>query len=420
MMYSRKYLQFNDLVFDNYDMLKTSDNTSNTFKWTTTEYGYRHGSYLPVKDDYGLLRESSVSLTISLEMRKMGCDLREHYHDLVTQQLARTGYLWAIQDGKLIYTLAAVSGYDEITTTSSDKLEIDVSFMLPEGIWHIADPTSTFLKEYDISEVIDYYGFENHTVGTLPDIKYPTRMLTLELEDGTVKDYDVMINTGSTLLPLSSVPLVFELPSGIREYNVYVADEPSSWYDIVPFVINGTETYNLCVLKENSQAPVQRHYGDLYDVEPSQALAYIEDINVFYRKCSSTYFIIRDCDSAVSFFGMRRYDKLTAQNGIIGERLYINTNLPTRDYKMVLMGKMDDITISINGNTNIIKGKYSKLEILGNGQALGDDKLLPIEKWTVPTGEDYGFSFVPQLNRIVITGFTENGTAYIMADGITI
>ena len=43
MNYRRKYLQFNDLVIDNYDMLAASNHTVD-FKVTEEEYSFGHGS----------------------------------------------------------------------------------------------------------------------------------------------------------------------------------------------------------------------------------------------------------------------------------------------------------------------------------------------------------------------------------------
>lgn len=422
MIYARKYLQFNDLVFDNFDMLKTSDNTSNTFKYTTVEYGYRHGSYLPLFKNYSLLKESSVSLTIFLNMKKVVPEQRTFYHDLVTQQLTRAGYLWAIQDGKLIYTPAIVSGYDEVTTNKEEQLEIDVSFTLPEGVWHMADPTNTFLKTYDVTDVLEYYGFEQHTRGNLPDDKYSTRALQIELADGTIRNYNVLINTGGQL-PLQSKKLTVTTSNGVLTYDVYVASKSDTWYDIIPFKLTSGTTskvYNICVLKGESGKIPYNQPKDLYDVEATEALAYTNDIEAFYHSCAGTYFIVRDCEKAETYFGYSRYDKLTAKNGIVADTLYVNTNLPTRDYEMVLTGKMTDVTISINGNINTIKGTYENLRILGNGQAIGDDRAIPIEKWIVPNGSTYGFEFVPQSNRVAVTGFTGAGNIYILANGITI
>lgn len=158
MQFARKYIQFNDLVIDNYDMLQNAD-LSGGFKTETQEYSFGHGSYAPFSP-YQYSREQTVSMSLKFNTKKLSCEQREYYKDFVTLNLSKPGMLWAIQGNQLIWTIAFVSDFGEAYTgIELNTFNIDVDFVLPEGVWHKADPRKTFLKPYDPCNVLECEDF---------------------------------------------------------------------------------------------------------------------------------------------------------------------------------------------------------------------------------------------------------------------
>ena len=153
----RHYLQYNELVFDEYDMISESDHTV-SFKESAMEYSFKHGDYSPTKGRM-LLASGSVSMTLQLRMKKLPCDVRPYYRRFVIGQLTKPGRLWAIQDGTLVWAWAKIQNYSE--TTIGTFIEVDVSFALPEGVWHKSSHLRTFLVPYDKCSFMDCLNFKD-------------------------------------------------------------------------------------------------------------------------------------------------------------------------------------------------------------------------------------------------------------------
>lgn len=160
MIYTRKYIQFNDLVFDEFDMIREVDNSSTTFKVNSTEYSYSRGSYVAFKSGYLNPQETEISMTIRLNMNKLPCEMREFYSSFVIEQLNQPGKLWAIKNNTLVWAYAYVSSYSEIQDSPKDTLELDVDFVLYEGVWHKANRYKTFLTPFDICTFMDCLGYK--------------------------------------------------------------------------------------------------------------------------------------------------------------------------------------------------------------------------------------------------------------------
>ena len=177
MIYKRHYVQFNDLVFDDYDMVDESD-TSVSFKSNTHDYTFRHGSYAPLKHKNMQAESGSVSLTLRLQMRKLPCDVRRFYPQFAVTQLTTAGKLWAVQNNTLIWAFAYITDYTSVVDAKKDELKVDVDFAIPEGVWHKADKQRTFLTPYDKCLFMDCYGYKDlspckseccHCATTVPD-----------------------------------------------------------------------------------------------------------------------------------------------------------------------------------------------------------------------------------------------------------
>lgn len=168
--YYRHYIQFRDLVFDAIGLIEEED-VDVSFKLRSTEYSFTHGSYVPLKRKYALVRAGSVSMTVTFKMRKLPCEDRPHFLQFVKSELTQPGKLWAIEDNRLIWTQAIPSAYHSQVNARKDEFEIDIDFVLPEGIWHKPDKLRTFLVPYDVCEFMECYDFKDYNPchGTSPD-----------------------------------------------------------------------------------------------------------------------------------------------------------------------------------------------------------------------------------------------------------
>lgn len=160
MIYERRYVQFNDLVFDGADMISDWDGEI-SFKGSSTEYSYTHGSYRPFKRNYLFVAEANVSMTITLNMRKIPCDQRRYYIRFVNEELSKPGKLWSIKNDTLLWAVAAADSISENFSSSQDKLVYNVNFVIPGGIWYKADGRKTFLVPYNVCDLMDCKGYKD-------------------------------------------------------------------------------------------------------------------------------------------------------------------------------------------------------------------------------------------------------------------
>ena len=160
MIYRRHYLQFNDLVFGEYDLIDENDYDV-SFKSSTTEYGgRRHGSYMPMKGGL-VLKEGRVALALTFEMKRLPCDAREHYIDFIKQQINVPGKLWAVENNTLIWAYAQLDGYSPSVRSRRDTLSAVLDFTIPEGVWHKADKLKTFVLPYNPCDFMYCFKYED-------------------------------------------------------------------------------------------------------------------------------------------------------------------------------------------------------------------------------------------------------------------
>lgn len=159
MIYGRKYIQYNDLVLDMFEAVNEAS-VSVGFKTTSQPYSYKHGSYSPLKKSYSLASEQSLSLQLRFSLKKLPCELRQFYHSFIVEQLTTAGKLWAVQGNELLWAYAVLSSFAEEPSRKKDVIEFAADFLLPEGIWHKADPQKTFLKPFDICRFLDCYDYK--------------------------------------------------------------------------------------------------------------------------------------------------------------------------------------------------------------------------------------------------------------------
>lgn len=159
MIFQKRYLQYNDLVFDGYDMI-SDFNSEVSFKGNSTEYSYGHGSYRPFKNKYLFVRERQVNMTITLKLKKLPCEYREYYIQFAKEELAKPGILWAIENGELLWAVATTENISEVINNRQDEYEIDVNFIIPGGVWHKADKQKTFLLPYEVCLFMECKGYK--------------------------------------------------------------------------------------------------------------------------------------------------------------------------------------------------------------------------------------------------------------------
>ena len=160
MFQTRKYVQFNELVIDNYDMI-ASANLGGGFKTTTIPFSFTHGSYAPLKGQDQFSREQSLTMTLRLNTKKLTCDQREFYKRYVQQNLIRAGKLWAVEGNQLLWTHAFVRDFGEAYMLDETTVYIDIDLVLYEGIWRKADPRKTFFQPYDVCRFEEIHHFRN-------------------------------------------------------------------------------------------------------------------------------------------------------------------------------------------------------------------------------------------------------------------
>ena len=161
MVYNKKYIQFNNLVFDT--VSRTRDATySASSKLYSSPYSYIHGTYTPFKSTHVLLNSATVSMTLMFNLKDIHCEERPLYLNFVKEELSRHGRLWAVQNHTLLWAWATLSNYREDNTPFKDYYSVDVSFTLYEGVWHKADWLRTFILPYDPCTFSDCFAIEEH------------------------------------------------------------------------------------------------------------------------------------------------------------------------------------------------------------------------------------------------------------------
>lgn len=370
MIHGRRYVQFNNLVIDTYDMVDRTD-TDTSFKYTSHDKTFGHGNYAPFKRDYMFAEEGSVSMTLTLHTKKLPCDERPHYRKMAISELNKQGKLWAVQNGELIWAYAVVTSLGESVSWQRDLIVLNVDFRLPEGIWHKADMQKTFLRPYDVCGFMDCYDFM--TLQPCAEQMKSDGDCCTECSSGKVEEHDAGCDCCYCDTLCKEMALCYNLDALQNAYG---------WCDDWAYQI----TYNC--------QKAQEFFGDAY---------------VGQKFCEKE-----------------------ACSGVIAGILYANTDIPTSSFEITIHGHLYNPAITINDNTNIIKGDYEDengiLTIKSNGEVYWrksdccEDELQPASAWQIPDGNTYGWELKPGNNRLVINTNSCCGRAcaYIGVDGYTL
>lgn len=364
MYYEKRYLQFNNLVFDGYDMISDYDEPIR-YKGSSTDYSYGHGSYFPLKADYLYVSEREVNMTITLKLKKVPCEYREFYARFAEQELQRPGRLWAIKNNEILWAFAIIRNIRPVNHLAQDTVIWDVEFVIPGGVWHKADKLKTFVLPYDVCLFMECKGYKK----------------------------------------------------------------------IDPCEEKEQKTGDCCVDCINDKAIKEANFDDrcfcccVDQICNDMALCYhTKDLQGFYS-CDTPYQLVYDCQKAEMYFGdpylgTKLCTKDNCSN-IIAGRFYSETDIPTQGVSIFIDGVMNNPAITINGNTNVIKGEYEALQINSDGSVYEVteccENLLDPSVWSIPSGMNYGWTIYPQENSIIVDlgACCKKSCVYIQHDAIT-
>lgn len=142
----RKYLQFNNLVFDEYSV---DVDYSSTFRTGVTPYTYINGALPSTVQGTQLVDPQQLALTLRLSAKNVPCNEYHLYRDYILTNILKPGRLWAVEGRKVLWAYAFVSDYGEVYDNDFEQFEISLNFTVYEGFWHIADKRKTFLYPYN-------------------------------------------------------------------------------------------------------------------------------------------------------------------------------------------------------------------------------------------------------------------------------
>ena len=153
----KRLLQFNNLPIPFGEIQEQTYTAS--FKGTSTPYtNHQHGNYYGHLGEYGVLNAAQFDATLSFDFKKIACGDKPRYARFIKRQLARSGKLWAVQNGgEIIWANARVLSVNEsIASVGEDKITLSVTFELIDGYWVYAWKTRTFLAQYCPSRFINF------------------------------------------------------------------------------------------------------------------------------------------------------------------------------------------------------------------------------------------------------------------------
>ncbi len=343
MIYERRYIQFNELVFDSSDMIADYDSEV-SFKGESTEYSYGHGSYRPFKREYPFIRERNVSMTITLHMMKLPCEYRSYYIRFVNEQLAKHGKLWSIKNGELMWAIATVDSISENLSRRQDRLTFNINFVLPEGVWHKADKQKTFLVPWNICTFMECKDYK--TLNPCDDLS--SGDCCTACMDKKAQEYE-----DCSCCCLDELTKDMEL--------CYHLDELSDYYT--------------CFIG----------YQIVYDCEHAEKFSSEEHLG--QKLCTKD-----SCESSV--IAGRIYSETempTEAVTVILKGKMLNPEITINNSTNIIKGEYDG-TLLIYPNGDVYFRQYDDCKC---------DVLLDPSVWSIPQGSEYGWTLYPQNNRVI-------------------
>lgn len=203
----KRLLQFNGLPFA---FAEISDpQYTLTFKGNSQPYtNNAHGSYFPTIGESGVLQAGSFRANFSVDFSKLACEDKIRYARFIKRELARSGKLWAVQNGvEIIWTNARILDISEAVSdpNRTDLFNFSATVELLDGVWRIANTKLTFLCNYCPNRFEDFddkYCNDTYNYYGICDETGTTSCLACELNDYTPPRYQ-----GCDWKPLCYYPL---------------------------------------------------------------------------------------------------------------------------------------------------------------------------------------------------------------------
>lgn len=361
MIYHKQFLQFNDLVFEGASMVSSSG-MSYSIKNSVEDYSYRNGVYIADKTGYSLFDSQRVSLTLRFSAKPLPCEMRMFYRSFIVEQLTKPGKLWAIQNNRLVWAFAYATSIGE-NEDVPDLFSFDVDFLLPEGVWHKADYTKTFLVPHDICTFLNCYEYE--------EVDPCRKMLTGECCFACVKTYDAS--------------------------NCLCCDCNTL-----------TQDMSLCNYKKNVEELFRNLCSSEYLIkyDCAKAQEFFGDDYLGEKICN-----LDTCDGIIAGKFYSDTDIPTQGVTIVISGELHNPHVTINGNTNVIEGDYDGaLIIQPNGDVYFQKECCCAAEIL-------DPSV-----WIKPMGMEYGWTIYPRNNKIIVNTNTCCGTqcVYVQTDAITI
>lgn len=286
-----------------------------------------HGAYLPTLGESGILEPSTFRATISFDFRKIACEEKIRYARFIKRQLLVSGKLWAVQNGvELLWTNAIARDISEAQGDRAirDMFTISVTFELPDGYWRMAKTTRTFLCEYCPNRYEDF------------DPNFCQDQY----------DYNGVCGASN-----SCAPCVVGLSSPVTE-------EACDWRPLCEFPL-----YNPRRVQQKS---------------PTNPKLYIDKIipsryGMFGVQCSNQWYIDYSCQKEQEYFCHddgwgRKFRIPTAEANTTYTFSYCSqTDLPTTQVKVRLVGKFENPEVIINGDSMKFSQNVDGILVFGFG-----------------------------------------------------
>lgn len=379
----KRLLQFNSLPFSFGELEEQSYTT--TFKGETQSYtNNAHGGYFPTLGEFGKLNVSEFQATVVLSLKKIGCEDKVRFLRFVKRQLAKSGKLWATQNGvELIWAHARCTSINEVVSIpgDTDKLRLGLSFELIDGFWVLASRTRTFLCEYCPERFQDFDPYYCWDVNDLTGVCDPS---------GVSKCYPCLSNLYEPV-----------------EY------EGCDWKPLCNFPVN--DRY---IKRDGTIVPSLRE--------------------IFGPTCPNNFAIDYSCEREKEYFcfdaawGSKFRLKADEVNNTTTIQFCSKTDIPTELLRIRLLGDFVNPTVEVNGDTVNI-GNTNNPQYLNGITTIGygakvyttndrrnpDENIIDLESITERSNTPM-FLLQPGINTIKISGNKLKGDAYAYIQPIEI
>lgn len=379
----KRLLQFNGVPFSFGEL--TDSNYTVVTKGESQNYtNNAHGAYYPTFGEFAKLEPTTYTTSLDINFKKLACEDKIRYAKFIKRQFMQSGKLWAVQNGvELIWQDARVTQITESKEqpTERDLYRFDVSFELLNGYWTMAKDTRLFLCEWCPNRFEDFdpkFCFDAHDYYGVCGLE--DNCLPCDLNLRHEPEFE-----GCEWLPLCHFPL----------YN------PRKSTD-----------------RDGNRITIPARY-DMFGVN-----------------CANQWYLDYNCDREKEMFCYdetwgRRFN-LDASNPVNSTTFGFcaQTDMPTTNVRIRLVGSFRNPTITINGDTIRVKNPevnpvyFDGIMTVGFGSRIkiADGDLRDPSKVTRSVEEFFYrtntpmFELQPGYNEITVTGNVRGESSAVYVD----